>query len=82
MRQTRPERHFEVALDCGFRFYDGNELEVGDLLVTCPGPAQLHLLVFGSNAGFIHAHAGLGKVVRTPAPCPWPFDHIWRLDAD
>ena len=56
--------------------------EPGDLLLVNPGPAQVHLLVFAGTRGFIHAHAGLGRVVRTPAPCPWSIAIIWRLAAD
>jgi len=82
MRQTNPSRHFEVALACGFRPFDGNALEPGDLLLTLPGMAQVHLLVLGPDGRFIHAHAGLGRVVRAPAPCPWPIERIWRLAAD
>ena len=82
MRQTHPDHHFDVALACGFQLYDGSDLEPGDLLLVNPGPAQVHLLVFAGKRGFIHAHAGLGKVVRTPAPCPWSIAFIWRLAAD
>ena len=82
MRQADPSRHFQVALACGFRSCEGSGLEVGDLVLASPGPAQAHLLVFSRDDRFIHAHAGLGRVVRSPAPCPWPFDRIWRLAAD
>ena len=82
MRQTNPDHHFDVALACGFRPFAGDELEPGDLLMVNPGPAQVHLLVFAGRSGFVHAHAGLGKVVRSPAPCPWTVAFTWRLDAD
>ena len=82
MRQTHPDRHIDVALACGFELFEGTELEPGDLLLVNPGPAQVHLLVFAGTRGFIHAHAGLGRVVRTPAPCPWSIAIIWRLAAD
>lgn len=51
----------------------------GDVLLTHPGPAQAHLLVVGETGGLIHAHAGLGRTVRTPFPCPWPIARHWRL---
>ena len=82
MRQTHPDRHIDVALACGFELFEGTELEPGDLLLVNPGPAQVHLLVFAGKRGFIHAHAGLGRVVRTPAPCPSSIAIIWRLAAD
>ena len=82
MRQAHPDHHIDVALACGFQPYDGPELVPGDLLLVNPGPAQVHLLVFAGKRGFVHAHAGLGKVVRSPAPCPWSIAYIWRLAAD
>jgi hypothetical protein len=44
------------------------------------GPGQVHLLVVGTRGDLIHAHAGLGRVVATPPPCPWPIERHWRLD--
>ena len=54
--------------------------EPGDVLLVRPGPAQHHLVVVASG-GFVHAHAGLGRVVLTPAPLGWPVEHHWRLAA-
>lgn len=54
----------------------------GDLLLTQPGPAQVHLLVVARDGSYIHAHAGLGRVVKTPPPCPWPVERRWRLAPD
>ena len=82
MRQTHADHHFDVALACGFRPVEDGELDVGDLLMVSPGPAQLHLLVFTGEPGFVHAHASLGRVVRSPSPCPWIIERIWRLSAD
>lgn len=53
----------------------------GDVLLARPGPAQHHLLI-ATAGGFVHAHAGLGRVVLTPAPLDWPIDHHWRLAAE
>ena len=52
----------------------------GDVLLVCPGPAQHHLLIAGRGGGFIHAHAGLRRVVATPGPLPWPVERRWRLE--
>ena len=82
MRRVDPAHHFEIALDCGFQPFEGNVLEIGDLLVVRPGPAQVHLLVLGRRSRFIHAHAGLGRVVRTPAPFTLPIIDTWRLASD
>lgn len=54
-------------------------LEPGDVLLLAPGPAQLHLAIVGVERDIIHAHAGLGRVVRTPFPLPWPLVGQWRL---
>lgn len=54
----------------------------GDLLQVQPGPAQLHLLIAASTDSFVHAHAGLRRVVMTPGPLCWPIVAHWRLQSD
>jgi hypothetical protein len=51
----------------------------GDLILVRPGPAQHHLLVASVPDRFIHAHAGLRRVVAMPGPLPWPVLHHWRF---
>lgn len=51
---------------------------VGDVLLVRPGPAQVHLLVCAPDGGFIHAHAGLRRVVAMLGPLPWPVLRHWR----
>lgn len=51
----------------------------GDVLLVRPGPAQHHLVIAASLGGFVHAHAGLRRVVLTPAPLPWTEERRWRL---
>ena len=65
-----PEAGFGPASD---------KIAAGDLLLTRPGPAQHHLAIATGKGSFIHAHAGLGRVVETPAPLPWPVAGHWRL---
>ncbi|MEC3911627.1 peptidoglycan endopeptidase [Sphingobium sp. CR2-8] len=48
----------------------------GDLALVRPGPLQLHLMI-ATGDGFIHAHAGLGRVVETPGVSPWPVIGWW-----
>ncbi len=62
----------------GFRPVAQGE-EAGDVLACTPGPAQLHLVICRGPDGFIHAHAGLRRVVATPGPLPWPTVSAWRL---
>lgn len=51
----------------------------GDLLLVRPGALQQHLLIAGHGGLFIHAHAGLRRVVATPGPPVWPVERHWRL---
>lgn len=52
----------------------------GDVLLARPGPAQFHLLVAIAGGRFVHAHAGLRRVVAMPGPLPWPLLRRWRLE--
>lgn len=49
----------------------------GDVLVLRAGAEQLHLAV-ATEGGFVHAHAGLGRVVEAPGIPEWPLLGIWR----
>ncbi|MHA6769956.1 peptidoglycan endopeptidase [Sphingobium ummariense] len=49
----------------------------GDLALVRPGPMQLHLMIVVPG-GFVHAHAGLGRVVEMPGGSPWPVLGWWR----
>lgn len=53
-------------------------VRTGDLVLVQPGPAQHHLVIIGPDNSFIHAHAGLGRVVRTPGQPFWPVCSQWR----
>lgn len=57
-------------------------LASGDLVIVRTGPAQVHLLLAAPQPGFIHAHAGLRRVVVTPPPLAWPTAGRWRLAED
>jgi hypothetical protein len=50
----------------------------GDLLVCETGPAQFHIVVRAWSS-FIHADAGLRRVVERPLPVPWPVVGAWRF---
>lgn len=71
-------RHFTQA---GFGEHPG-PIRSGDVVQVIPGPGQLHFLVASTQGDFIHAHAGLGRVVRLPPPLGWDVDRIWRLQHD
>ena len=53
------------------------DARAGDLVLLKSGPAQCHLAVM-TAAGFVHADAGIGRVVETPGPPPWPVIAIWE----
>lgn len=65
-----------------FRLLHDDETERdGDILLTVAGPSQLHLMI-AANGGWVHAHAGLGRVVFSPEWPDWPVLHRWRLIGD
>jgi murein DD-endopeptidase / murein LD-carboxypeptidase len=53
------------------------EALTGDLVLLKSGPTQCHLVVM-TEAGFVHADAGIGRVVEVPGPPPWPVIAIWE----
>jgi murein DD-endopeptidase / murein LD-carboxypeptidase len=53
----------------------------GDIAMAECGSRQQHLMVRASN-GWVHAHAGLRRVVHTPGPSPWPIIAVWRSPGD
>jgi cell wall-associated NlpC family hydrolase len=81
LRQHDFAAQLECAGNAGFDEVVGRLL-AGDVLLLRPGPAQVHLAIVGSDGGLIHAHAGLGRVVLTPSPVPWPVERHWRLRHD
>ena len=49
-----------------------------DLIVVRTGPSQVHFMVAGCDGHFVHAHAGLRKVVRTDT-LQWPVIARWHI---
>ncbi|HEY9579035.1 MAG TPA: peptidoglycan endopeptidase [Rhizorhapis sp.] len=50
----------------------------GDIVLVQAGVRQFHVMVF-TGEGFIHAHAGLRRVVAMPGESPWPVIGVWRV---
>ncbi|MEO7247100.1 MAG: hypothetical protein ABIW31_01490 [Novosphingobium sp.] len=51
----------------------------GDICLFQPSPAQLHFAISSlSTPGFVEAHAGLRRVVISPAPSRYPLLRLWR----
>ena len=51
----------------------------GDILVMETGRQQLHLAVI-TPGGFVHADAGIGRVVEGRGAPPWPIIGTWRVN--
>lgn len=49
----------------------------GDVLLVSAGAGQHHLLLLLEH-GFVHADAGLGKIVERPGAVPWRTVCAWR----
>ena len=67
------ERQFSKVSDAS--------MVAGDILLLEPGVRQIHFAVV-TPKGAVHAHLGLGRVVATPLPLPWPTIAQWRLIGD
>lgn len=53
----------------------------GTIQLVRAGPAQFHLIVRTEN-GFVHADAGLRRVVERPGLSPWPVIAGWRVEGE
>ncbi len=49
-----------------------------DVLLVMVNPVQPHLVVRTSE-GFVHAHAGIGRVTYLSGTLPWPATGGWRV---
>lgn len=52
--------------------------EGGDVILAMVNPLQPHLLI-PVPGGFVHAHAGIGRVTEMPGTLPWPTTLRWRV---
>lgn len=77
LRTTDVGHYLRFAPASGLRSSTGPR-QPGDIMMVRPGPAQFHLLVAGPQGGFIHAHAGLRKVVAAWLDPSWPIVRQWR----
>ena len=80
LRAGKPPELGEAPAACGFETTAGRILP-GDVLLVRIGPCQFHLLIAAKQGRFIHAHAGLRRVIRCGGPLEWPVIHHWRLAA-
>jgi hypothetical protein len=74
-------QHEERALtflETRFRRIGPSAVRAGDLLLMRVADDQLHIGVRTSQ-GFVHAHAGLRRVVETPGKPQWPLIGAFRM---
>jgi cell wall-associated NlpC family hydrolase len=77
--RLRGEHADEVraCLSAHFRPVSSKELQPGDLMLMQVSADQLHLGV-RTAIGFVHAHAGLRRVVETPRMPDWTVIGVYR----
>ena len=61
----------------GFRNIDPSAALAGDFLLVRAGPHQLHVLII-TDGGYLHADAGLRRVVEVPGAVDWPVLSAWQ----
>ena len=80
LRNRDITRHLGFATQAGLAAVSGAVMP-GDLVLVTPGLAQHHLVIAAPGCGYIHAHAGLRRVVLSPGPLEWPIAAHWRPTA-
>lgn len=75
---TRMNAAFDAS---GFFRLPVEQAEAGDVLVARSGPGQLHTLIL-TLGGYVHAHAGLRRIVEAPGTPPWPVLAAWRRSSE
>lgn len=77
LRSRRRPQTAAIAMRLGLE-ETGRPIEPGDVIMLRPGPCQHHFGIATAPGCFIHAHAGLRRVVEGPIPCAWPRIGHWR----
>ena len=75
--RARDARELREGLLRHFRPVGHAQMRAGDVLLLRPADHQLHLAV-RTESGFVHAHAGLRRVVETPGLPEWPLLGVYR----
>lgn len=78
LRSRRIEGLEAIAENCGLRPEHG-PIRPGDVLFLRTAACQFHLAIAARCGNFVHAHAGLRRVVLGPLPQSWPVAVHWRL---
>ena len=78
LRLARLDSWLPDIATCGFITAEGPAI-AGDVILLQPSTGQVHLALAADGGGWVHAHAGLRRVVLTPALPQGPILHHWRL---
>lgn len=78
LRVLRLDAWLPDPLTCGLRPARGRFVP-GDVVLLQPSPVQFHIAIADRRLGWIHAHAGLRKVVRDAGLPDGQIIHHWRL---
>jgi cell wall-associated NlpC family hydrolase len=78
VRSEAPPEALSLDLEGRVERISTAQAKEGDVLLVRAGAGQHHFLVLLSD-GFVHADAGLRKVVETPGAVPWPALAAWRM---
>jgi cell wall-associated NlpC family hydrolase len=71
------EAEVRRGLAAHFREIGVRKLREGDVMLMNVAENQVHLAV-RTATGFVHAHAGIGRVVETPGLPDWPLLAVYR----
>lgn len=66
-----------LELDRHFRRVARTQVRSGDVMLLNASLRQMHLAI-RTDAGFVHAHAGIRKVVEAPGSPEWPLIGVYR----
>lgn len=78
LRLRDPDRWIPDPGACGFTPAQ-LPFMAGDAVLLQVGPAQLHLAIHAGRDGWVHAHAGLRRVIHQPDLPPGQLVQHWRL---
>ena len=79
LRNASPQRAMDLAARWHFIAVTG-AIQPGDVVLLRVGPAALHFAIAVPGGGFVHAHAGQRRVLRSPAMPDGRLVQQWRLD--
>jgi murein DD-endopeptidase / murein LD-carboxypeptidase len=78
--RLKGKHHFatlRTAVERHFRRVPRTQLRSGDVMLLAAGNEQPHLAI-RTPGGFVHAHAGVGRVVETPGDPEWALLAVYR----